>query len=619
MPEKENKSKENKRGMLAWLVSLSPVTFRSLIILLSLFFLAWIIAFLLIIFAITYIVDSPSELAQIMLLSLALIVGGATFTTVAWSVHRYYKPANKMPEENERLKPSKIDSLISGAYLYLCLFVVLAIGLAALAFLSVIFIPPIVDHYSHDPNFNHPYNLSDKFGEILIFSLALIGASTTIAISLWRGKQINEQIDKAQRQIEETRNQAETTQQQLKQARFQSALEMATEKERAGRCASGLRILANIYEKIEKKGDEKTDEERLDQQTIHSVALYVLSLEKGEKSLEEDEKLVEKAEKRVSSTARQWALDILVRGRFLSYKAHIDNEEKKRFGKAGNDGMELSIKDSTIKKDFSRLYIARQSIDKGTKKRKTLNLSKFSFNNCDFSNADISGVNLSDANLYNANLENTQMFGVNLSRARLRNVRGLTVDYLDWTYCTKQPQIEVFGWQKWLHTVEFKIEDAGDSPPRTPPRMLFKNRSQNVTTITEQDFLIQLTYAAMAITPYKSEPIVIKRTPSDLDVWKILTLSAEKPSSEGGEKFWDDMTQDVWEYLRYLTGKIDVGANQLTIDPSSIIKPWKEWKDFINEKSHYSSDIMRKEVWDYMKQLADEGADYPPGVGGDDE
>ena len=314
-----------------------------------------------------------------------------------------------------------LDSIILQSVRYFCF---LSLCVACLTFVICLLILLISDESSNET------------AQILLFSLGLIGASATFAISIWRGEQIDTQIQKAQEQIDKTQEQNRLT-------HFQNAIEMATEKDNAGRCAAGLRILASIYEKIEKKGDEKTDEERLDQQTIHSAALYVLSLEKDEK--------------RVSSTARQWALDILVRGGFLSYKAHIDNEEEK---KAGNDGMEISIANSTIEKDFSYLDFTRSLKDE----EKPLNLSHFSLNECDFfkanlsdvnfSNASFLGANLSECSLTNTNFEDASLLGTDISGANLMSTINLTYEQLDLTYCGKiQPKINsplhIRWWDEW--------------------------------------------------------------------------------------------------------------------------------------------------------------------------
>ena len=252
--------------------------------------------------------------------------------------------------------------------------------------------------------------------EVLIFSLGLIGASATLAISLWRGKQIDEQISKAQEQIDEAQKQGRLTQ-------FQNAVEMATQKENPARCISGLRALESMHK----------DLNDTDRETIYSVALYVLSLPK-------------KGEKKVSKTVRQWALDILID------KGFISQDSLRRRLRDRDNSMEMSVQKTMIGKDLSHLYFARKSKEKDSQGNKILNLSEFSFRDCNFFGANLTGVNFS-----NADFTDTRMYGVNLTRANLTNARGTLNIGLDLAYyygrLRDTPEhpggYEIRSWDEW--------------------------------------------------------------------------------------------------------------------------------------------------------------------------
>ena len=356
-------------------------------------------------------------------------------------------------KQDEPAYSKTIDSIICRGVRY---FFWLSIGVACLGFiiyLSFLFVSP---------------KSSKEFAQILLFSLGLIGASATFAISIWRGEQIDEQIDKAQKQIEKAQEQIDKTQEQanvareqvreaqkqVEQTRFQNAIQMATEKKNAGRCAAGLRILARIY-------DETDNHE--DRQTINTVALYVLSKnyapsEKGKPQGKEEFK--------TARTARQWALDILVRRGFLSHEASKDYEENKN---EENDGMDISISDSTVEKDFSRLNFTR----KLKNKNECLNLSDFSFRNCNFFGANLSNINFSGADFADANI-----ISVDLTQAVLTNAKGLTKAQLSWAYYSgkdgEEPidvpgKISILSWQKWrtliLRTYSYKREERPNNLP----------------------------------------------------------------------------------------------------------------------------------------------------------
>ena len=673
---KQSKGDKPKQGFLAWLVSLSPVTFRSLIILLSLFFLAWIIAFLLIIFAITYIVDSPSELAQIMLLSLALIVGVATFTTVAWRAHRYYNPVSETSKKDSKLPSSKFALNHPRWYTFLYGlggFLSLTILVSLLA--SIInctlqkkfcnpsgnfeIIPQILscsirsvhnifqeqacavaqnlagapsNSSRKSPDTTGELNILTKAGEvmfgssydfanILIFSLALIIASLTFTFTLLRSNQVNEQINKAQEQNSLTR--------------FQNALEMATDKYNAGRAATGFRVLENMHDHANP----------LDKQVINSVALYVLSISKEilsirkeissirkeilplrkeegeEKKKEKEDKEKEQREKeseekkqpRVSMTVRQWALDILIDRKFLCYENHKKNEEKE------DQSMEISIANSTIEKDFSRLNFTR----KFKNKNNILNLSEFSFRESDFSGANLSNIDFSKADFSDARLH-----GTNLSRVILKDIRGLPSEHLTWAYffdeeittdsfslgiaSNKYPKIDIKGWNEWVSHVNNKLSK--------------ENLKSTETSLKIQDFLINFTLAIREFS-LKDENLSFQ-TSCDQKKWNDFFETYEKPPTyEDSEEFWKFMSPEVWSYLRYLTQGVNIKFRSFADDERKIaeytmtyprIKLWDEWKKFIREKEDAPEGI-NSDVWEYMKQLAEGDADYPPGAAGDDE
>ena len=262
--------------------------------------------------------------------------------------------------------------------------------------------------------------------DVPVFSLALVVASVTFAVTIWRGYQTYEQIRKTREQVDEA-------QKQFNQARFENALQMATERENAGRCISGLRVLEDMYEDLIFEDDKET---------VHSVALYVLSLPK-------------EGEKRISSSARQRALDILVNKRFLSQKKLKESNKEK------GGGRELPVRDSMVDKDLSRLTLTRRSPASDNAGRRILDLSGFSFRGCDFH-----GANLSDVNFSNCNLKNTIFFGTNLSRTLLVDVKGFPLNHTFLTYCDEQPRIEANGssvlpkfytiasWEEWKESVK---------------------------------------------------------------------------------------------------------------------------------------------------------------------
>ena len=274
-------------------------------------------------------------------------------------------------------------------------------SLAGLIFFAFYIFAPVVDCILNRCSFRTFYAPSDDFPEILLFSLGLIGASATLAISLWRGKQIDEQIDEAQKQFN--------------QARFQNALQMATERENAGRCISGLRVLEDMYEDLIFEEDKET---------VHSVALYVLSLPKPNETGEI---------KRISRSARQRAVDILVSKGFLS-QDKLEKSERE-WGR----GQELPVRDSMVEKDLSRLYLARRNEEENSEGRRILNLSNFSFRGCDFH-----GANLENVNFSYTNFKNTKLYGADLSRSIFINIMHFPFHHLEFTfYIAQQPEIKI--------------------------------------------------------------------------------------------------------------------------------------------------------------------------------
>ena len=448
-------------------------------------------------------------------------------------------------------------------------------------------------------NFQNFYKLSKNSSEILIFSLALIGASATLAISLWRGGQINEQIQKAEDQIDEAQKQVKETQRQSEQMRFQTAVEMATEKDNAGRAAAGFRVLESVYDIADK----------LDQEVINSVALYALSINKEDKN-----------KPKVSMTVRQWALDILISRKFLCYESHKENEEAK------GQSMEISISNSTIEKDFSRLNFTRKL--KG--KDRSINFSGFSFRECDFS-----GANLSDINFSNADFTGAKLHGVNLCRANLTRVRGLAIENLVWAYfyddindlykkppIESHPLIKIRGWEAWVSHVQSKL----DSRKLRPKEEIFKLSTRPYDIPVEvQNFLASLTLAVEQVQ-FKMHLITSFEASCDPEIWKDFIRKHDKSSTREMQNiFGYHMTAEVWSYLKYITqeGRIEIEEwlNQETVQlelKHPRIKSWLDWKFFIREAKDMPEGI-DDEAWYYMRQLAEEDAPYPPGVVGDDE
>ena len=326
-----------------------------------------------------------------------------------------------------------------------------------------------------------PLGRSVNSEQILLFSLALIVASITYAMTLWRGSQTREQIIEAQKQtkltqdqievmqlqsgltqeqIEETQKQstltqtqvseiqkqaelsqkqvseaqrqAELTQRQIEQTRFQSALELATEKENAARCISGLRALEGMYESLSDA----------DKESIYSVALYVLSLPK-------------EGERKVSRTVRQWALDILIDKGFLSQKSLVSRLRDRE------GSIEMSVQETMIGKDLSLLYFARQSKEKDSEGNKILDLSGFSFRSCDFFGANISNIDFTGADFTDASL-----IGTDVTNSKFYDPDEWLIKNLEWAYYSgkdnEKPEglpdgVSISTWKEWRENIKEAI------------------------------------------------------------------------------------------------------------------------------------------------------------------
>ena len=465
------------------------------------------------------------------------------------------------------------------------------IGIVGITFLTIFAVAPAVDCILEKCSFKDFLKKSDGFDELLLFSLGLIGASATFTISLWRGKQIYEQISKAEDQLQEAQEQSKLT-------RFQNAIEMATQKDNAGRCVAGLRILANIYKNIEAK-PEKTADDELDKQSIHSAALYVLSIDKKDKA------------KKVSSTARQWALDILVRGEFLSYHAHKNNT-------ADPDGMGMPILDSTIEKDFSYLDFTRALENQS----KTLNLSKFSFRDCDFS-----GANLSDINFSGADFTGAKLYGANLSRTNLSDIRGLPFKNLFWSYfyedsnksdIEQHPKIRVRGWRQWVAHVVTRQE----AQKFNLTGEIFDTLSLSSSiSIERQDFMANFTLALDKIQ-YTELYIQFKSNCAPTDWFDFIREHLSTSSYNMRKGFGEELAPEVWDYLKYVTEYLfEKGAISHRFSPDretaeiTIRHPrvslWEKWKENIREIDS-NPEYIEDGAWGYMKQLAEEDSNHPP-------
>ena len=240
---------------------------------------------------------------------------------------------------------------------------------------------------------------SYDFGNILIFSLALVVASITYTVALLRGNQVIEQINKIQEQSNLTR--------------FQNALGMATDVQNKGRCVSGLTILEEMYK----------DLDELSQETVVSVARHVLSKQyapfesrrpptiSGHQQDVEEIKLIEGI--KVSRTARQRAFDFLFREGFFPHRS-------------GNKRSGVSTNQFFADKDFSRLRFTKKGDSE-------LNLSGVFFRNCDFF-----GANLSRVNFTNANFAGSKLYGANFSGANFTGVKGFPTQHLYFAYYSEK-------------------------------------------------------------------------------------------------------------------------------------------------------------------------------------
>ena len=440
---------------------------------------------------------------------------------------------------------------------------------------------------------------SIDISQILLFSLGLIGASFTFVIALWRGEQIYEQIARAQEQTkgaqEQTKyaqEQSHLAQRQIEQTRLQSAIELATQEENAARCLSGLRTLKGIYESLSDTEKESAD----------LTALHVLSLPKT---------LAPHSE-RVSRSARQQALDILVNGKFFSQE-NIQKSLRERV-----NFFEMSIRYSMMEKNLSRLIFVRRGVIGLPMRKEIIDLSGFSFRRSDFSESVVSKINLSDVDFENADFTNTKMFSVNLSRAKLIDIFGLLTSNLEWAYCTEQPQIRIREWEKWILDIP-KITKNFEIPIKKENQTLmqFTGNNQDVS-VNVQDFMIRLSLDlnnAMIDESKSSERIAISAPASNLESWKNFISQHKIFYLLKEYEFRKFMSSEVWDYLQFITEKIAENreANQLEIVMDfAMVKTWEEWKEFV-KNTESKPEHAEDEVWDYMKRLAKENAKYPPG------
>ena len=253
----------------------------------------------------------------------------------------------------------------------------------------------------------------EGFDEILLFSLALIGASATFTIAIWRGRQIYAQISKAEEQIEKAQEQIRETQEQNRLTRFQNAVEMATEKENKGRCISGFKVLEDMYEGLKPE----------DKENVRSVALDILSKNyvpfesRRPPSISGHRKDIEEIKFRegpkVSRTARQRAFDFLLREGFFDRKT--DSK--------GNDVPKHKL---MLSKDFARLQFVKRG-------ENGLNLSGVFFRNCDFFGANLSKVNFSEARF-----TDSKLYGTNLSETNFTGARGIPREHLSFAYYSEK-------------------------------------------------------------------------------------------------------------------------------------------------------------------------------------
>ena len=516
------------------------------------------------------------KFTQILLFSVvaSILVACIAPAVILWNRRQHRKLPHTAKSQDGKSKGGlpKLEWVLNhqGCFLILCIPASLFITASAIKFAvipAIMFFLPELEGSGNSVNFT----------DTPVLSLALVVASVTFSVTIWRGYQAYDQIRKAQEQVTKLQN-------QFNQTRFQNALQMATEKENAGRCISGLRVLEDMYEELNFQDDKET---------VYSAALYVLSPPKKE------------GEPKISSSARQRAIDILVEKKFLS-QDKLEKSDKEK-------GRELSVRDSMGNKDLSRLYIARRSVNKETNERKTLNLSGFSFKDCDFSRADMSGINLSSADLQYADIIHSQMFGVNLSQTKLIYAEDWPDYLLDWAYCvdsTKQPQIYIPGWENWIEKASHIKDISGFLGIFTD------EKKKDSASVNAEDFLIQLSLGAEKMRNSDPESILIEKTPSDLEDWKNF-ISLYKPNLGYGFKpnFLTHMQIEVWNYLRYITGRLveDPETGYLKVKNDSIIKTWDEWKKLV-KKTKNKPEGAKEEVWDYMKHLAEnEDAPYPPG------
>ncbi len=595
------------------------------------------------------------EFTQILLFS---VVAGILFACIVpaiilWNRRQYYKSPRKTKSQGEESKgglPFLEWALRhQGWFLIICLplsFIATSIAVFSLIALIVkLFI---------EQNFS---DILKNFAEIPVFSLALVVASVTFAVTMWRGYLAYEQIRKsdrqnslirqqldialqqtgaaqeqsksaqeqsssaqeqtkaareqieatklqmeqAQRQTEQAQKQFELAQRQRTEEQFKEALETIEKSSDIRSRVFALKILEELY-------DDVNDDQK---ETIFSTALSLLA---------------SNYHRNVPPLVRQRALDLLVEKKFLSkeriQKTYTDEDEiLKNLARTSMNG-----------KVLSGLYIAKRKIDKDSGKRTTLDLSGISLGNgCQLDGADLSGINLSDADFQGSsyketNLKEVTMFGVNFSRTKFINIKELLLSDMlkwEWAYCVEQPEIEIRGWKEWNEGLN-KIIDLGEHPKVDPPRKVFCERPyyyREPDLYTEQDFLIRLCLAIEKMKAKKLKSTLIPRTSEALAAWKAF---AEEQGEELNARMFGldhlSMTPEVWDYLKILTERIveDSSTGQLKVRAISVIKSWEEWKKLV-KKTKKKPEGAKDEVWDYMQRLAAEDALYPPGVVGDDE
>ena len=521
------------------------------------------------------------EFTQILLFSVvaSILVACIAPTVILWNRRQHCKLPHTAKGQDGKSKGGlpKLEWILNhqGCFLILCIPASLFITASAIKFAvipAIMFFLPELEGSGNSVNFT----------DTPVLSLALVVASVTFAVTIWRGYQTYDQIRKVHEQNEG--------------ARFQNAVQMATDRDNPGRCVSGLRTLESMYKDLKDP----------DRETVYSAALYVLSIRKG------------RGATGVSKTARQWALDILVEKEFLSQERLQESMKK------GDSSKEMSVRDSTIEKDFSHLHFTRQSKNKDTKGNKILDLSNFSFHKCKFNEVNFRGTILNRADLSNTNLLQINLSEIDFSEANFEDAYLREADLSGANFENTDLSKAKFVETKFLNT------NLGGAKFYNAE---LKQITFHKTNFINANFHKTNFHGSIFWHSNLNETIINQADISDTHFFhteitnaKIFAANLNNAyfrdgSLKGTKLYATDLSQARFINVECLYAENLEWAyctKQPVIEVSSggeipIVKSWEEWKDFIkNQEDIKKPDDIEEWEWLYMKHLAEE--DNPPEI-----